>query len=441
MRSIDRRQVWRMGCSFGSRVRHGRNPQDALVVLDFGSPMRHGHTYGARLFGYGFVTTRQVRDAGIRFAIGYWHCAPRRSTAMLRIALGTSNYGARVTYRHGRAWAVMVNKANEHLVRMGYSGRIDVAGANDIEPGWSGPRAARSWVRGYDSANQWPYYNYGAAVGCPPYGNCTGAWTVEDVWYVSWGASPALPLPEIYTGNGANAKQWFHLSLYSVRQHRSRMHIAGVLSQHTACRQRSDPCRGMNNTPPRAWTQLSRLLNSDHRTAQTVRWSTDISWARPHRHHRPRPARRHARAQHHARRTPKHRRKPARHHGRKARRHASKTRRHARARDRVRRERNRGRNRNHRNRRRHTARARGAAQQPSRALRTVASLRARQQLGDPTMEPGLLATAAPSPADAELVSSASTSGGAGLARPTVAASKVDIPAPAPFPARRPHPRY
>src|SRR5206468_1309502 len=55
MRSIDRRQVWRMGCSFGSGVRKWRNPQDALVVLDFGSPMRHGHTYGARLFGYGFV--------------------------------------------------------------------------------------------------------------------------------------------------------------------------------------------------------------------------------------------------------------------------------------------------------------------------------------------------------------------------------------------------
>jgi len=404
MRTIDRRQVWRMGCSFGSEVRRGSNPQDALVVLDFGSPVHRGRAYGARLFGSGYVTTAEVRDAGIRFAIGYWHCAPHRSNAMLRVALGTTNYGRQVTYRHGQAWATMVNQANELLARLGYGARIDVAGANDIEPGWSGPRAAKAWVHGYDSVNEWPYYNFGAAVGCPPYGNCAGAWTVEDVWYVSWGASPALPLPEIYTGNGANAKQWFHLSLYSAVRHKSRMHIAGVLSQHTACRQSPDPCRGMNNTPPRAWTQLSRLLNSDHRTAQRVRWSTDISWTRPHAHHRHRSHRHNGKKiRHHKKKARHHIKKKIRHHKRARHHLKKKIRHHKRARHHLKKKaRQRKRTHDHRKRARHHAKGRrrpnrhpGAshplAAEPSRVeLQTVASLRARQQLSDPTAAPGLL---------------------------------------------------
>ena len=58
------------------------------------------------------------------------------------------------------------------------------------------------------------------------------------------------------------------------------MTIAGVVSQHRACHQTPDPCRGMNNTSPRAWKQLSKYLNSDRRTAQHIRWATDMSWAK-----------------------------------------------------------------------------------------------------------------------------------------------------------------
>lgn len=280
MRTVNPHRVYEMGCRFGSRVVHGTEPNDALVVLAFGSPQHRGWRYGATLFGRRFANMDQIRTAGVRYAMGFWECTRKRPHATLRIALGTSNYGRKVGYHHGRAWASMVNRANIRLAAHGYSSRIDITGANDIEPGWSGPKAARAWVRGYDSINEWPYYNFGGAAGCPPFGNCLGRWTLEDVWYVSWGAAPAIPLPEIYTKSGISAQQWYHVSLYSAVHHDSPMAIAGVMSQHRACRQSSDPCRGMNNTPPRAWHQLSRILNRDRRTAQVLRWVTDISWTK-----------------------------------------------------------------------------------------------------------------------------------------------------------------
>ena len=74
------------------------------------------------------------------------------------------------------------------------------------------------------------------------------------------------------------AQQWYHLSLYSYLHHGWRMTIAGTLSQHIACRQSSDPCRGMDNSPAKAWGQLNGMLNRDRRTAQRLPWSSDFRW-------------------------------------------------------------------------------------------------------------------------------------------------------------------
>jgi hypothetical protein len=280
MSTVNPHRVYAMGCRLGSRVVHGTEPVDALVVLAFGSPRHRGSRFGTTLYGHGFISIDAIRTAGVRYAMGFWSCTRSRPDASLRVALGTTNYGNRVGFFHGRAWARMVNAANDRLAALGFAARIDITGANDIEPGWGPPREARAWVRGYDSVNEWPYYDFGGAAGCPPYGDCEGRWTLEDVWYVSWGAAPALPLPEIYTKNGASARQWYHVSLYSAVRHRSPMTIAGVVSQRRACAQTPDPCRGMNNTPPRAWRQLSKVLNADRRTAQHLRWVTDMSWSR-----------------------------------------------------------------------------------------------------------------------------------------------------------------
>jgi len=118
----------------------------------------------------------------------------------------------------------------------------------------------------------------GDAAGCPPRGDCAGVWTPEDVWFVSWGARTAWPLPQIYTLSGSMAQQWYHLSLYSYQHHGSRMDIAGAMTQIQSCRDTHDRCRGMSNHPAQGWTQLWRALNRDPRTAQPLRFLTDIAW-------------------------------------------------------------------------------------------------------------------------------------------------------------------
>lgn len=265
-----------MGCSEGRRL-SGSKQDSAIVILAFGRPMRHHGASGASLFGTRFASTDDIGGAARAYAAGYSRCSsdgPR-----LHLAIGTSNYGQGVTFRHGAAWARMVNAANDWAHQRGLQAAVEFAGANDIELSWNGPARSKSWVRGYDSVAEWPYFDYGDAAGCPPKGNCLGAWTQEDVWFVAWGARSAWPLPQIYTPTGSMAQEWYRLSLYSYMRHGWRMTMAGALSQHTACRQSSDSCWGMNNAPMKAWRQLHKLLNGDPRTAQQLQWISDFRWA------------------------------------------------------------------------------------------------------------------------------------------------------------------
>jgi hypothetical protein len=266
-----------LGCRAAKLLSESKD-DSAVSVLAFGRPLKRKGRWGASLFGHGFRTISQIQAGAQAYAQGYVNCW--RKGPRLTVAIGTSNYGNRVSYAHGRAWALMVNGANQWAGERGYVDRVEFAGANDIELSWNGPRVSRAWVNGYDSVAEWPYYDFGDAAGCPPRGNCAGAWTPEDVWYVSWGARAAWPLPQIYTPNGVMARQWYHLSLYSFVRHGWHMTIAGALSQHRACRQSSDPCRGMNNSPHRAWSQLNHLLNRDRRTAQRLPWLTDFGWGK-----------------------------------------------------------------------------------------------------------------------------------------------------------------
>jgi hypothetical protein len=155
---------------------------------------------------------------------------------------------------------------------------VVVTGGNDIEPGWRGPDVTRRWIRGYKSVTSTPYFNFGGAAGCPPIGFCQGDWTIEDIWYAAWGSGVALPLPEIYSSTGSNAEQWYRLSLYSYKAHGQRMDIAGVMSQLQSCWDQHDRCRGIRNPPNKSWSQLWHALNKDPRTAQPLRFSTNITW-------------------------------------------------------------------------------------------------------------------------------------------------------------------
>jgi hypothetical protein len=270
----------RMGCDEGRHLK-GRHEDGAIVVLAFGRPRMRGGRYGVSLFGEGFRSPKAVRLAAQAFGGGYARCSGS-SAPTLHLAIGTSNFGPAVGFGHGSAWGSMVNDANAWAQDQGIQHRVEFAGADDIELAWNRPGPTRAWIRGYQSVAESPYYDFGDAGGCPPAGSsCIGGWTLEDLWYAAWGAPLALPLPEVYTPSGSQARQWANLSRYAYRHHGSRIHIMGVLAQHTACQQSNDSCWGMNNKPRRAWWQLHDLLNANPNTAQRLPWLSDISWTEP----------------------------------------------------------------------------------------------------------------------------------------------------------------
>jgi hypothetical protein len=276
MTTVDPTRARRLGCGLGSAVGRGAERPDTLVVLAFGSPQHHKGRFGSSVFGK-FANTKKIGRAAVAYAQGFAGCLGH-GFGHLTLSVGTSNFGRFVGYRHGRMWGAMVNRANDQLRELGIAGSVAIAGGNDIEPGWRGPVATRAWIHGYASATQTPYFNFGGAAGCPPYGRCQGNWTMEDVWYAAWGSGVAVPLPEIYSNSGSNAEQWYHLALYSILAHGRPMQIAGTMSQLQSCWDHHDRCRGISDTPRQSWSQLWRALNSDPRTAQSPPYSTNISW-------------------------------------------------------------------------------------------------------------------------------------------------------------------
>jgi len=162
-------------------------------------------------------------------------------------------------------------------------------GASDIELDWNTPTNSRAWADGYASASSGiSYFNYGDANGCPTTGtgNCVAphhTWTMEDVWYVSWGNSAKpLPVPEIYynapPGPPTHAQRWANLAtLHSTNP----MFIPGALTQWQACRDPGRTCDPGYNTPVQAWQQLMDALYNvaaDPSTVQNILYSSDITW-------------------------------------------------------------------------------------------------------------------------------------------------------------------
>jgi hypothetical protein len=274
MQTTDTTVLYNEGCSQGSAGENG------VVVLDFGKPWYTDSTYGTFLFpdATQFRTTSQIQLAVQSFLSGYWACSP--VGAFLTLAIGTNNSGSQVTNAHGQAWAQMVTNLDLWISSPpSYASKEAVAGAIDIEALWSTAPMARSWALGYSQVYTRPYYNYGNCGSCPYTGHPTvpdNGWSVDDFWYVSWGASAAWPLPEIYNTQRVDASRWQFMRLYIPPPPGSRMYIQGAFTQWQACQGRS--CAGMDNTPDVGWLQLYNELNFDSSTAQDLNWSTDITW-------------------------------------------------------------------------------------------------------------------------------------------------------------------
>jgi hypothetical protein len=291
MSTVNATTLYNEGCA------QGNANQSGIVVLDFGAPRVLTGTYGTRLFGVGgFASTAQIGSAAQQWLQGYWNCAA--SYAQVTLAIGTSNCGNgsgssvcnaggdNITSAHGQAWAQMVRDVNTWITSNSYNSKLSAAGANDMEPGWDSPSETRVWVNGYFSlpiTQTFALYNYGSCDSCPYYNclSCTppNGWSLDDIWYVSWGATGAYPLPEIYLTSGANADQWYRMGVYAYTNHGNSMNFQGAFTQWQACQDVGpDACPYTDNTPSQGWTQLFNALNADTRTTQPLKWSTDISW-------------------------------------------------------------------------------------------------------------------------------------------------------------------
>lgn len=287
MITVDSDFLYDLGCELGTRDQEEEGTQDSVAVLDFSYPICDTEVgYGADLFGYGPVGLSDIASAVQSFATGYYTCTGSDNDSNLVIGVGTNNKDtscnseAKAT-AHGAAWAEMVNELNQWAVDEGIFQQVQVYGASDIEVGWNTPSWSRAWVDGYDQVNDYPLIHFGDAAGCPylegsTSTTCGAGWTLEDVWYVSWGAGPSLPLPLIYLTNGVHAQQWANLSRYSVSEHGSAMGFTGVFTQWQACEQWG--CNGTDNTPFEAYDQLYTELAKYASTAQDLDWKTDIRW-------------------------------------------------------------------------------------------------------------------------------------------------------------------
>lgn len=298
----------------------GNIDPDSVVILLFGRPIPTG-TAG---FNHDHQMPFSFDDIAARtrgFAQCYYErfdLSPGSRRYHVRIVIATSNNlplrmrpdnpNNPVTEAHGRAWAQMVQQVALWVINLHLSGQIDIAAGSDWELNWNSARASRAWITGYKDAPLLPglsalpfLYNMGDSVSCSvanghlstaqtdpdlPVGTpmCDNHWSLEDVWYVSWGADPAQVIPEIYTDG--TLRNWKQVALFGVnhpeRPNGGPMIMSGSLTQHSACfdGQANQADHGdciQRYTPSYGFSSLWDTLNSDNTTKQILRWSTDMS--------------------------------------------------------------------------------------------------------------------------------------------------------------------
>ncbi len=285
------------GCQAGKHDLAIPGKQDTLIILAYGQPWYEDGKMGTWNYNWTFASTDKIAESAKQFAKGYWACSGEDTQSTIELAIGTNNFAkyrdgvctgefcsTKRGYDHGKAWAGMVKNVAEWVAAQGYAGQVTITGANDIELAWNTAAISKAWVQGFDDANQGLYtlYNFGACENCPrrdrpelkPYNN----WSIEDVYYVAWGANSVWPIPEIYNTAGLNAMQWAYLSYWGTQNQKPPIIYLGSLTQWQACLQRGG-CSGADNTPQQGWQQLYKELNYWPKTAQeNIRWMSDICW-------------------------------------------------------------------------------------------------------------------------------------------------------------------
>jgi hypothetical protein len=212
------------GCSAARRHETG------IVILDFGKPAFKHHGYGTILFSGRYADNHHITTAMVGYAHGYVSCLPKRSTATIELARGTSNYHPAVpsAYSAGLRWARATNTLGRILRREGLNEHVEAAAADDAEPAWDrGFRKTRDFFHGFRSGTQGhTLYDYGSLDG-----GVGAVWSARQAWYVAGGIRHTKALPEIY--NSAMAEEWAELARIARRRYHRGVQFAGVMTQGT----------------------------------------------------------------------------------------------------------------------------------------------------------------------------------------------------------------
>jgi outer membrane biosynthesis protein TonB len=222
-------RMWALGAADAAR---NRSHAQYLVLLDIGGQVPGGVMLSTTHRVVSYRTLQRDIGAYLR---GYH--ARQHSDAPVIVAIGTNN-DLHVSTRVGQIWARdLVNPLVAYVQRKHMKG-ITIAGANDIEPGFSaGPKVSEQWVHGFLMSTHAQLVFNGSADGCSTGGSvrCANGWTTVDLAFLAGAMAPGriLALPQIY--NYTMAAQWAHIAQTAVRHSRVKLQIVGPLTENAAC--------------------------------------------------------------------------------------------------------------------------------------------------------------------------------------------------------------
>jgi hypothetical protein len=205
---------------------HGQH----LVLLDIGGQVAGGVYLSTT---HRFITYPKLTRALEAYVDGYHQ--RQHANAPVTIAIGTNN-DLLVSAARGRIWADDV--VDPVLNYADHYPQITIAGADDIEPGFSaGPAATRAWLNAFLASTSAPFVFNGSADGCSwraSHSHCAGGWTSNDLVQLAAFAAPqrTIVLPQVY--NDEMAGQWGMLAAAARHAHQP-MHIVGPLTENRAC--------------------------------------------------------------------------------------------------------------------------------------------------------------------------------------------------------------
>jgi hypothetical protein len=288
-----------LGYQVGRAVGNSGTNTSTVTIFACGAPIQINGAWGVSTWRYNWghrqLTNFEASEGTINYAYGIWYGlrAAGDTTSRVDVVMGTSNYegvGQDVGAAHGVNWAGWVWRVDLDLQQLTGSNQVRIFGGWDVENDgslWGTAPASIAWASGYDSMRRYlggpALANFGAAIGCPTSGTngvpgqCNSRWTQADFVEVTW-IKGQIALPQIY--NNTFAKQWQQLALHAFLNpsYRKDVYIHGPLTQQLACQYRPSDQTCPTFSPLQGWNALCAQLNSDPRTAESMRYPTDIGW-------------------------------------------------------------------------------------------------------------------------------------------------------------------